>query len=51
MRQLPQIKLHNLMIKAEEMEDTGGVEVTKEDSRGFEITGQREGEPVEVLVL
>jgi hypothetical protein len=39
------------MIEAEEMEDSGGVEVAKEDSRGFEVTGQKEGVPVEFLVL
>jgi hypothetical protein len=36
------------MIDAEEMEDSGGVEVTKEDSGGFEVTGQK-GEPVGVV--
>jgi hypothetical protein len=39
------------MIEAEEMEDSGAVEVTKEDSRGFEVTGPKGGEPVEVWVL
>ncbi len=39
------------MIEAEEMKDSGGVEVTKEDSKGFEVTGQKEGEPLEILVL
>jgi hypothetical protein len=32
------------MVKVEEMEDSGGVEVTKEDSGGFEVTGQKEGD-------
>ncbi len=48
MRQIPQIDSLNL-IEAEEMEDSRGVEVTKEDSGGFQVTGQKE--PVEVLVL
>jgi hypothetical protein len=39
------------MIKAEEMEYSGGIEVTKEVSGGFEVTGQKVGEPVKVLVL
>ncbi len=38
-------------VRKKEMEDSGGVEVTKEDSGGFEVTGQKEGEPVEVVVL
>ncbi len=29
------------MIEAEEMEDSGGVDVTKEDSGGFEVLGQK----------
>jgi hypothetical protein len=39
------------------MEDSGAVEitesesVTKEVSRGFEVTGQKEGEPVEILQI
>ncbi len=49
-RQIPQIDLFNLMIEAE-MKDSGGVEVTKEDSGVFEVMGQKEGEPVEVVVL
>ncbi len=44
------MELHYLMIEAEGMEDSGGVEVTKEDSEGLEVLGQK-GEPVEVLVL
>ncbi len=33
------------------MEDSGGVEVTKEASGGFKVTVQKDGEPVEVWVL
>jgi hypothetical protein len=31
------------LIQTEEMEDSGGVEGTKEDSGGFEVAGQKEG--------
>jgi hypothetical protein len=41
--------LSNLTIKAEEKVAGGGVEMTKEDSGGFEFMGQK-GEPMEILV-
>jgi hypothetical protein len=48
------IYLHNLMIEAKGMEGSRGVEVSEEDSGGsggFEVLGQRKGQPMEILVL